>query len=238
MFKTVLSLRGSAPPFRKSRLAVAIAAASGITAMPPVFAQEPAGASPAIEEVIVTARKREANIQDTPASIQVFTADDLDRPDIDRFEDFADQSPSISYVSAGPGTQLMHIRGVSDGGIPHVFRTKAATMSYYLDEQPVNGRSGGPPDFHLYDVERIEVLRGPGGTYYGASSVSGTVRIITNKPDPEAVSYGVDLTGGSIATGTPPTQPKGSSTCRFPNVPRSAGCFGTTSRTALSTTCS
>ena len=76
-YKTVHSHRGSALPFRKSRLAVAIAAASGITAMPPVFAQEPAGASPAIEEVIVTARKREANIQDTPVSIQAFTADDL-----------------------------------------------------------------------------------------------------------------------------------------------------------------
>ncbi len=65
----------------------------------------------------------------------------------------------------------------------------------------MNGRSGGPPDFHLYDIERIEVLRGPEGTYYGASSVSGTVRIITKKPDTEAVSYGVDLTGSSIAHG-------------------------------------
>ena len=187
--------------FRKTRLAAAIAAASGLTATPPAVAQESEGATPLIEEVIVTARKREANIQDTPVSIQAFTADDIDRLDIDRFEDFADQSPSVSYVSAGPGTQLMHIRGVSDGGIPHVFRTNAATTSYYLDEQPVNGRSGGAPDFHLYDIERIEVLRGPEGTYYGASSVSGTVRIITNKPDPEAFGYSLDLSGGSISQG-------------------------------------
>ena len=189
------------PAFTKTKLAAAIAAASGLAVPAPVFAQEATGASPIIEEVIVTARKREANIQDTAVSIQAFTADDLDRMDLDRFEDFADQSPSISYVSAGPGTQLMHIRGVSDGGIPHVFRTNDATTSFYLDEQPVNGRSGGAPDLHLYDIERIEVLRGPEGTYYGASSVSGTVRIITNKPDPEARSFGIDLSGGSIAHG-------------------------------------
>ena len=193
--------RSQTPTFTKTKLAAAIAAASGLAAPAPVAAQEPPGASPAIEEVIVTARKREVNIQDTAVSIQAFTADDLDRMDLDRFEDFADQSPSISYVSAGPGTQLMHIRGVSDGGIPHVFRTNDATTSFYLDEQPVNGRSGGAPDLHLYDIERIEVLRGPEGTYYGASSVSGTVRIITNKPDPEATSYGMDLSGGSIAHG-------------------------------------
>ncbi|MCY3810806.1 MAG: TonB-dependent receptor [Gammaproteobacteria bacterium] len=193
--------RSQAATFTKTKLAAAVAAASGLAVPVPVAAQESPGASPAIEEVIVTARKREANIQDTPVSIQAFTADDLDRLDLDRFEDFADQSPSISYVSAGPGTQLMHIRGVSDGGIPHVFRTNDATTSFYLDEQPVNGRSGGAPDLHLYDIERIEVLRGPEGTYYGASSVSGTVRIITNKPDPEARSYGLDLSGGSIAHG-------------------------------------
>ena len=206
----------AAQPFRKTKLAAAIAAASGLAAPVPLAAQESEGASPAIEEVIVTARKREANIQDTPVSIQAFTADDLDRMDLDRFEDFADQSPSISYISAGPGTQLMHIRGVSDGGIPHVFRTNDATTSYYLDEQPVSGRAGGAPDLHLYDIERIEVLRGPEGTYYGASSVSGTVRIITNKPDPSGTSYGVDLSGGSIAHGDTAYTAEG-----FANIPLS-----------------
>ena len=208
-WKRIMPKSDLPPPqtFAKTKLAAAIAAASGLALPVPLVAEESESASPAIEaslaieEVIVTARKREANIQDTPVSIQAFTADDLDRLDLDRFEDFADQSPSISYISAGPGTQLMHIRGVSDGGIPHVFRTNDATTSYYLDEQPVSGRAGGAPDLHLYDIERIEVLRGPEGTYYGASSVSGTVRIITNKPDPSNTSYGVDLSGGSIAHG-------------------------------------
>ena len=102
--------------FKKTKLAMAVAVASGL-AVPSIVVSEEAGAS-VIEEVVVTARKRETNIQDTSVSIQAFTSDDLDRLDISRFEDFAEQSPSISYVSAGPGTQLMHIRGVSDGGIP------------------------------------------------------------------------------------------------------------------------
>ena len=144
--------RSQMPTFTKTKLAAAIAAASGLAAPAPVSAQESAGASPAIEEVIVTARKREANIQDTAVSIQAFTEDDLDRMDLDRFEDFADQSPSISYVSAGPGTQLMHIRGVSDGGIPHVFRTNDATTSFYLrraaGERPQRRCAGPAPLRH------------------------------------------------------------------------------------------
>lgn len=195
------SFDARAGQFPLSKLAIAVAAASGLGTPLAAQAQEASASAPTLEEVIVTARKRESNIQDTPVSIQAFTSDDLERMDLDRFEDFADQSPSLSYISAGPGTQLMHIRGVSDGGIPHVFRTNDATTSYYLDEQPVNGRAGGAPDLHLYDIERIEVLRGPEGTYYGASSVSGTVRIITNKPDTEETAYGFDLAGGSIAHG-------------------------------------
>ncbi len=209
---------GAAQRFQPSRLALAITAASGMAAAP-ALAQEAAeeeGAQPAIEEVIVTARKRESNIQDTPVSIQAFTADDIEQLDISRFEDFADQTASISYISVGPGSQIMHIRGVADGGIPHIGRTNEATTAYYLDEQPVSGRRGGPPDIHLYDIERIEVLRGPEGTYYGASAVSGTVRIITNKPDTEAFDYGSEISGGSIAHGDTTYEAKG-----FVNVPLS-----------------
>ena len=198
-----------------SRLALAIAAASGMGAAP-AMAQGEDGAQPAIEEVIVTARKRESNIQDTPVSIQAFTSEDIEHLDISRFEDFADQTASISYISVGPGSQIMHIRGVADGGIPHIGRTNEATTAYYLDEQPVSGRRGGPPDIQLYDLERIEVLRGPEGTYYGASAVSGTVHIITNKPDPTGFDYGADLCGGFIAHGETTYQGKA-----FVNVPLS-----------------
>lgn len=189
----------TALPSRLTQLTAAVSIAAGVPTVASAQTEERERAS--LEEIVVTARKRETNLQDTAVSVRAFTAADIDRLDIGRFEDFAEQSSSISYISAGPGAQLMHIRGVSDGGIPHVFRTNVSTTTYYLDEQPVAGRNGGVPDVHLYDLERIEVLRGPESTYYGASSVSGTVRIITNKPDPARFDYGADLTAGAIAHG-------------------------------------
>lgn len=202
-------------PFQPTKLAVAIAAASAGMSSAPALGEEDE-AQPAVEEIIVTARKRESNIQDTPVSIQAFSSDDIEKLDISRFEDFADQAASISYISVGPASQIMHIRGVADGGIPHIGRTNAATTAYYLDEQPVSGRRGGPPDLHLYDIERIEVLRGPEGTYYGASAVSGTVRIITKQPDAERFDYGIDLSAGSIAHGDTAWTAEG-----FVNIPLS-----------------
>jgi outer membrane receptor protein involved in Fe transport len=200
MSKLTATLPAAVMGFKKTKIATAVAIASGLVAPSVVVAQEDESAR-AIEEIIVTARKRESNIQDTSVSIQAFTSEDIERLDISRFEDFAEKSASVSYVSAGPATQLMHIRGVSDGGIPHVFRSNVATATFYLDEQPITGRGGGVPDLHLYDIERIEVLRGPEGTYYGASSVSGTVRIITNKPNPEGFEFGTDISGGAIDDG-------------------------------------
>lgn len=181
-------------PFRKKALAVAVAGASGVAAAPaPALAQQAA-----IEEVIVTARKRSESLQDTPIAVQAFTADRIEDLGIHRFEDFAVLSPSIAFVSWLPGTQMMFIRGIADGSNPN--RTNAATATLYLDEQPLN-YGGGIADLHNYDIERIEVLNGPQGTYYGASATSGTVRIITNKPDADAFSAGADLTAGLIDQG-------------------------------------
>ena len=129
----------------------------------------------AIEEVIVTARKRSESLQDTPIAVQAFTADRIEDLGIHRFEDFAVLSPSIAFISWLPGTQMMFIRGIANGSNPN--RTNAATATLYLDEQPLN-YGGGIADLHNYDIERIEVLNGPQGTYYGASATSGTVRII------------------------------------------------------------
>ncbi len=175
-------------------MAVAVAAASGAVVPVPVLAEEQA----AIEEIIVTARKRSDNLQDAPISIQAFTADRIEDLGIHRFEDFAVLSPSLAFISWLPGTQMMFIRGVADGSNPN--RATAATATLYLDEQPLT-YAGGVADLHNYDIERIEILNGPQGTYYGASATSGTVRIITNKPDADAFSAGADVTAGFIDQG-------------------------------------
>src|SRR6266403_5959558 len=190
----------SMPHGSRSKLALAIAAAlSGATAMQAAPALA-AGASSdtTLEEVIVTARKRTENLQDVPLSIDVYTAKDLQNLSISQFEDYATKTPSISFVSAGPGTQTFVMRGVSDGSNPNYSNT--ATTAFLLDDMSMN-YYGTTPDLHFYDIERIEVLNGPQGTTFGASAMAGAIRYITNKPDVSAFSAGADFDGGRIEGG-------------------------------------
>jgi outer membrane receptor protein involved in Fe transport len=185
------------PPASRSKLALAIAAALSSSAgihVAPALALD-ASADTVLEEVVVTARKRTENLQDVPMSIDVFTSKDLQNLSISQFEDYAEMTPSISFVSAGPGTQTFVMRGVSDGSNPNYANT--ATTAFLLDDMSMN-YYGTTPDLHLYDIERIEVLNGPQGTTYGASAMAGALRFITNKPDPKAFSAGVDVDGGKI----------------------------------------
>ena len=189
------------PPASRSRLAVAVATAlSGSVAMQiaPALALD-ASPDSTLEEVIVTARKHAENLQDVPISINVFTSKDLQNLSISQFEDYATMTPSISFVSAGPGTQTFVMRGVSDGSNPNFSNT--ATTAFLVDDMSMN-YYGSTPDLHLYDIERIEVLNGPQGTTFGASAMAGALHFITNKPDPEAFSAGVDFDGGKIDGGT------------------------------------
>ena len=108
--------------------------------------------------------------------------------------------PSISFVSAGPGTQTFVMRGVSDGSNPNYSNT--ATTAFLVDDMSMNFY-GTTPDLHLYDIERIEVLNGPQGTTFGAGAMAGALRFITNKPDADRPSArGIDTDDGKIDGGT------------------------------------
>src|SRR6202050_325320 len=190
------------PHGTRSKLSFAIAAAlSGTAAMhvAPAWAAGASSSDTTLEEVVVTARKRTENLQDVPISIDVFTSKDLQNLAISQFEDYATKTPSISFVSAGPGTQTFVMRGVSDGSNPNYANT--ATTAFLLDDMSMN-YYGTTPDLHLYDIQQIEVLNGPQGTTFGASAMAGALRFITNKPDPKAFSAGIDLDGGKISGGT------------------------------------
>jgi iron complex outermembrane recepter protein len=193
------------PPFPSpTRLSLAIAATlSGAATMhmAPALAADASteSSTSTLEEVVVTARKRTENLQDVPISIDVYTAKDLQNLGISQFEDYATITPSISFVSAGPGTQTFVMRGVSDGSNPNYSNT--ATTAFLVDDMSMNFE-GITPDLHLYDIERIEVLNGPQGTTFGASAMAGALRFITNKPDPSGFSAGADLDGGKIEGGT------------------------------------
>jgi iron complex outermembrane recepter protein len=152
-----------------------------------------------LEEVVVTAQKRTENLQDVAISIQALSTVKLEELRITDFDDYAKFLPSVSFQSAGPGFEHVYMRGVVSGGDGN-HSGSLPSVGVYLDEQPVTTIDGNL-DIHVYDIERVEALSGPQGTLYGASSESGTIRIISNKPDPSAFKAGYDLGVNSVDHG-------------------------------------
>ena len=150
-------------------------------------------------EIIVTAQKREENLQNVPISVQAIGTRRLDQLNISNFEDYTKQLPSVSFQSSAPGSTTVYMRGVASGGDGN-HSGSFPSVGFYLDEQPVT-TIGGTLDVHIYDVARIESLAGPQGTLYGASSQAGTIRIITNKPELGVYSGRVDAEVNSVAHG-------------------------------------
>jgi outer membrane receptor protein involved in Fe transport len=142
-------------------------------------ADEAENAAGALEEVTVTARKREEHIQDIPQSIQAFSQSDIDRVGIKGLQDVAKFVPAMTVVGQSAGLSKIVFRGLADSVRPYIADSSAAI---YLDEQPLT-TGAQSPEIRPIDLERIETLAGPQGTLYGASSQSGTVRYITAKPD-------------------------------------------------------
>ena len=146
------------------------------------------------DTIVVTAQRREENLQDVPIAITAITTKTLDDLQVDKFEDYARLVPSLSFKSgggggspSGPGTSNVYFRGVASGENGN-HSSSLPSVGTYLDEQPITTITGAL-DVHVFDIARIEALAGPQGTLYGASSQAGTIRIITNKPDTSA-AYG------------------------------------------------
>jgi len=174
---------------------LAAALVSGALAMP-----QPAPAQDLVlEEVIVTAQKRSQNLQDVPISVTALDNTKLQQLGITNFNEYMAMLPSVSYKDVGPGTATIYMRGASDGGDGNASGSQPS-VGLYLDEIPLTAIAANV-DVHIYDIERIEALAGPQGTLYGASNQSGTLRIITNKPDTEKFSAGFDVGGASTDGG-------------------------------------
>ena len=158
--------------------------ATDVTAPPPRVQQAQAGQVPDQSEIIITATKREENLQNVPISVQVLGSRRLDQLDISNFEQFTKQLPSVTFLTIQPGVTTVYMRGISaaGSGAEGNHSGPLPQVGFYLDEQPIT-TIGGTLDVHIYDIARIENLSGPQGTLYGASSEAGTIRIITNKPE-------------------------------------------------------
>ncbi len=214
------------PAGRPVPLRIGLPLASAVlVAIPAAYAQQaqPApqagtGETGGLEQIVVTAQKRTENLQDVPVSIQALDTEKLAELNITDIDDYVKYLSGVTTVKGlgqggtGIGTTHEYMRGVVSGQDGN-HSASQPTVGTYLDEQPVT-TIDGTVDIHIYDIARIEVLEGPQGTLYGASSEAGTIRIITNKPDPSRFSAGYDANINSVDHGG-----TGSSLEGFINIP-------------------
>jgi outer membrane receptor protein involved in Fe transport len=152
-------------------------------------------AAPGLEEIIVTAQKRSERLIDVPIAIAAFGDQALADTGAAQLSDFLQTAPGVGIVDNQNGTQNIQIRGINSvyGNAP---------IGYYLDELPFSLIGNTQvPDVRTYDLQRVEVLRGPQGTLYGDGSLGGTIRILTNDPDLQELGGSVSLTGMDTTDG-------------------------------------
>lgn len=184
--------------YRKSKLnqAIAIAIASSVASVSGNVRAQDAQAGTKLEEIIVTASKRSENLQDVPLTVQALNAEALENLDINSFSDYVKQLPNVHFAGRGPGQNDVYIRGLATGR-GSLFQSggigAGPTVAFYVDEAPLTS-AGRNIDVYMTDMNRVEVLAGPQGTLYGASSQAGTIRLITNKPDPSSFAGGAEFT--------------------------------------------
>src|SRR3984885_9006809 len=157
------------------------ASLSGAASAAPAGATPPPESNTGLEEIVVTAEKRESTVQATPIAMTALSAGDLSAQNVGSIQDLVGAVPGISLRTAGPGQTEYEMRGLGSAG------GSVATVGFYIDETPLsasavalNGRT--VIDADLYDLNRTEVLRGPQGTLYGAGSMGGTIKLVTNPP--------------------------------------------------------
>lgn len=176
------------------RRALALAVSAALTGSFGARAQDDVGG---IEEIIVTATKRSETLQEIPLSVTAFSSDDIDKRDFKGFDDYAKFVPGLSFGNREPAGTSIVFRGVASSGLQYGARPSSCV---YLDEQPITA-AGRNPDPRLIDIQRLEALRGPQGTLFGDSCQSGTLRILTNKPDLTAFDSWVEVGGSKVDHG-------------------------------------
>ena len=152
-----------------------------------------------LEDIVVTARKITERLQDIPMSISVVTSDELEKTGALNLQDLGREVPGLNVVSGGPGQNQITLRGLTGNN----------TVALYVDDTPLSilNSQVAPDNWFmdpaLFDLQRVEVLKGPQGTLYGSSSLGGTVRYITNQPDLSQTHVIVKATGSYTDGGGP-----------------------------------
>jgi outer membrane receptor protein involved in Fe transport len=157
------------------------------------------------DEVVVTAQKREERLRDVPQSVTAITEESLERLQANSFVDYAGHVPGLSVTGGQPGNSRVTLRGLNTGGV-------ASTVGIYVDETPFGSSTSLVNaaelalDLDPYDIQRIEVLRGPQGTLYGANTLGGLIKFVTAAPEPGEffgrATGGVETTEGGESSWT------------------------------------
>ncbi|HVI05451.1 MAG TPA: TonB-dependent receptor plug domain-containing protein, partial [Sphingomicrobium sp.] len=151
-------------------------------------------------DIIITAQKREQRLLDVPQSVSVISGDNLDASHAERLSDYLTRIPSSTVVESQPGLSRIVLRGINAGGV-------GATVATYIDETPFGSATGLAngailaPDIDPFDLVRVEVLRGPQGTLYGANSLGGLVKYVTVAPDPHAFGFATEAGAETVSDG-------------------------------------
>lgn len=187
-------------PARRSGTALAAILSCGTMLTPAAHAQSANNGG--VDEIVVTAEKRQSTVQKTPISMTAISGDELLASGTADVLAVAQETPGVSFKTSGPGQTELEMRGLTSSG------GAAPTVGFYLDETPLtppaaaqNGKVVIDPN--LYDLNRVEVLRGPQGTLYGSGSMGGTIKLITNQPDPDHYSGSVTIDGSGTEGGGP-----------------------------------
>jgi len=188
---------------KRSKLSIAVLTA--LASSPGVYAEEAAPEEEAsgIHNMIITATKRAESIQTIPVAANAISGENMEKAGIDNFEEYVEFLPNVVFQGVGPGTNEVYIRGAATSQTQIAVSSVQAlqpSVAFYLDEQPVS-MQGRNLDVYAADIDRIEVLPGPQGTLFGASSQAGTIRLISKKPDLAGFMAGFDATTYSTKGG-------------------------------------
>jgi iron complex outermembrane recepter protein len=176
---------------------------SGISAAQMAQADEASATSPSassLQEVVVTAQKREEKLHDVPMGVTAVTTDELLQQQLVSLEDLQPKVPGLSLTIVQPGQTRITLRGQNVGG-------DGSTVTTYIDDTPFGSSNalangfGFTGDFDTWDLQRVEVLRGPQGTLYGAGSEGGLLKYVTNPPDPTKFAAAAQVGGEDVAHG-------------------------------------
>lgn len=200
-----LSTQVTKPRRRAAAVAAALCAVSATPSMVRAADTTPASENAGLAEIIVTAEKRSSTVQDTPISVTALSGEQIREQGITGLTDIVQQVPGLSMRTAGPGQTELEMRGLSSSG------GASPTVGFYLDDYPLTAPAAAlvgkvviDPD--LFDLNRVEVLRGPQGTLYGSGSMGGTVKLLTNTPklnkfEGSAEGFGSGTVGGGFNRG-------------------------------------